>query len=88
MDQVFNPANWQVISLHNRAGTRLELSVTAPDTQILNPLGELVTNLVAASSRQEHIHFANVRVSVNLQPITGSNEVHSIDTFTELPNGQ
>ena len=88
MDQVFDPDNWQVISIHNQAGTILDLSVTAADPQILKPLGELVTKLAAADRRQEHIHFANVRVSVNLQPITGSNEVHSIDTFTELPNGQ
>ena len=29
-----------------------------------------------------------MRVSVNFQPITGSDEVHSIDNFTELSNGQ
>ena len=88
MDQVFNPANWQVISLHNRAGTRLELSVTASDPHILKPLGDLVTNLAGAARRQEHIQFANVRVFVNFQPITGSDEVYSIDTFTKIPNGQ
>ena len=70
MDQVFDPDNWQVISIHNQAGTILDLSVTAADPQILKPLGELVTKLAAADRRQEHIHFANVRVSVNFQPIT------------------
>ena len=49
MDQVFDPANWQVISFHNQAGTRFELSATADDPQILNPLGDLVTNLAAAA---------------------------------------
>ena len=88
MDQVFDPANWQVIFSHNRAGTRLDLSVTDANPHILKPLGGLFTNLVAATRRQEHIHFANVRVSVNFQPITGSNEVYSIDAFTNLPNGQ
>ena len=88
MDQIFNPANWQVIYFHNRAGTILELSVTSSDPQILKPLGDLVTNLSGAARRQEHIHFANVRVSVNFLPITGSDELYLIDTFTELPNGQ
>ena len=44
MDQVFDPANWQVVSFHNWAGTRLDLSVTATDPHILKPLEELVTN--------------------------------------------
>ena len=44
--------------------------------------------MAAAARRQEYIHFANVRVSVNFQPITRGNEVYSIDTFTELPYGQ
>ena len=88
MDQVFDLDNWQVISFHNRAGTILDPSVTAADPDILKPLGGLVTKLSAADRRQEHIHFANVRVSVNFQPITGGNEVYLIDTFTEIPNGQ
>ena len=88
MDQIFNPTNWQVISFHNLAGTRLDLSVTSAYPQILKALGGLVTNLVGAACRQEHIHFANVRLSINFQPITGSDEVYSIDTFTEIPNVQ
>ena len=51
MDQIFDPTNWQVISFHNQAGTRLYLSVTGSDPQILKPLGDRVTersNLVPA----------------------------------------
>ena len=29
-----------------------------------------------------------MRLYVNFQPITGSDELYSIDTFTKLPNGQ
>ena len=54
----------------------------------MKPLGDLATNLTGTAHRQEHIHFANVRVSVNFQPITGCDEVYSTDTFFELPNGQ
>ena len=88
MDQIFDPANWQVISFHNQAGTRLELSVRAADPHILKPLGDLVNNLAGAARCKEHIQFSNVRVSINFQPITGSDEADSIDTFTKLPNGQ
>ena len=88
MDQVFDPANWQVISFHNQAGTILDLSVTAAGPHILKPLGLLVTDLAGAARRQEHIHFSNVRVSVNFQSITVSDELYSIYTFTKLPNGQ
>ena len=62
--------------------------MTAAYPRILKPLGDLVTNLAGAARRQEHIHIANVRVSVNFQSISGSDELYSIDTFTELPNGQ
>ena len=62
--------------------------MTAADPQILKPLGELVNKLAAAGRHQEHIQFANVKVSVNFQPLTRGNEVYSIDTFTKLPNGQ
>ena len=66
----------------------MDLSVTAADPQILKPLGYLVTNLAGVARRQENIQFANVIVSFNFQPINGSDEVYSIDTFTKLPNGQ
>ena len=66
----------------------MDLSLTAADPQILKLLGDLVINLAGAARHQEHMHFANVRVSVNFQPITGSDEVYSIDTFTELSNGK
>ena len=76
MDQIFNPANWKIIYFHNRSGTRLDLTVTAADPHILKPLGDLVTNLAGDANRKEHIHFANVRVSINFQPITGSDGVY------------
>ena len=66
----------------------MDLSLTAADPQILKLLGDLVINLAGAARHQEHMHFANVRVSVNFQPITGSDEVYSIDTFTKLTNGE
>ena len=88
MDQIFDPDNWQVISFHNRAGTRLDPSVKDAYPQILKPLGVIFTNLVVSARRQEHIHFSNVILSVNFQPITGSDEIYSIYTFTELPNVQ
>ena len=62
--------------------------MTAADTHILKPLGDLVTKFTGYARCQEHIHFANVRVYVNFQPITGSYEVYSIYTFTKLPNGK
>ena len=86
MDQIFNPDNWQVVSFHNLAGRRLELSVTYANLNILELLGDLVNNLEGAARRQEHTHSVNMRVSVNFQPITGSYEVYSIDTFTKTPN--
>ena len=62
--------------------------MTDADPDILKPLGELVTKLAAAACHQEHIQFSNVRVSVNFQSINRVNEDYSIDTFTEIPNGQ
>ena len=44
--------------------------------------------MIVTSTVFVEVHFSNVRVSVNFQPITGSNEVYSIDTFTKIPNGQ
>ena len=86
MDQIFDPDNWQVLFFHNWAGTILYLSVTAVDPQILKPLRDLATNLEGAACRQGLIHISNVRVSFNFQPITESDEVYLIDTFTNISN--
>ena len=57
VDQLFDPANWEIIFFHNEAGRRVTASTTPNDPQVLMPVGGRLTNQAAAARREENITF-------------------------------
>ena len=86
VDQLFDPAKWEIISFHNEAGRRLAASTVPNDPQVLLPVGDRLTNQAANVRREENISFVQVKASINLSAITNLlSSVYTIDTFIELP---
>ena len=86
VDQLFDPANWEIISFHNEAGRRVTASTVPNDPQVLMPVGDCLTNQAGAARRVENISFVQVKASINLSAVTNNlSSVYTIDTFIELP---
>ena len=83
-DQLFDPAKWRIVSFHNQAGARLNVSTTG-NSQILKQVGDYVTDWAAPTRRQADILFVQVRASIDLSSITKDPlSKYSIDTVIEL----
>ena len=66
-DVIFIPGgNWTIMSFHDADGRILSQSTTTADPQVLLPVGDVSTCWAITARREEHIHFAKIRVRVDL----------------------
>ena len=71
--QLFNSNMWSVFSIHNTAGTQLTRSFTAvANGGVLKPVGDDTQNWPANTRREAGITFVQVRASIDLTHITGT----------------
>ena len=61
IDQLFYPAEFQVLTFHNAAGEALPATVTDADPQILKGTGDMVTATEAADRREQNIKFVTIQ---------------------------
>ena len=53
VDQLFDPANWEIISFHNEAGRCVTASTVPNNPQVLMPVGDCLTNQAGAACREK-----------------------------------
>lgn len=83
---VFNPANFTIISFHDSEGVKLNNSTVAGNSQKLKTVGDMATNNAAAARREADIAFAMVKVTIDVSSVTKDpNSKFKMDTWIELP---
>ena len=84
-DQLWDPDNWTVHSVHNNTGTVLANATTPTDSTILKTADSATRNTILGEIRPANMMFARVRVNFNFSHLEGCNVNSSLDTFIQLP---
>ena len=86
INQLFDPAEFKVISYHNSAGQARPNTVTDADPQILKGTGDMVGATAAADRRELDLKYVTVQTQIDFSFITKDDKnKYDVVTVIELP---